>query len=156
SRAVKAVLIGSVTPYLMKTGDNPEGLEPTLFAEMAVSLRKDRFDFLKTFAPKFYGSTMIHHTVSEAVLDWTFSMSLTASLRSTLAAAQAWSATDFRREMTNIQIPVLVIHGSADSTVPLEASGKRSVSLLPNARLSVYDGEPHGLVITAADRLNAE
>jgi pimeloyl-ACP methyl ester carboxylesterase len=155
-RVAKVVLVAAVTPYLLKTDHNPDGIDPQIFADIETNIRKDRFDFLKSFGAKFYGRTMISHTVSDAVLDWTFSMALTASLHSTLAAAAAWSATDFRREMAEIDVPVLVIHGSGDSIVPLDVSAIRSAALLPNAKLSVYDGEPHGLIITAADRLNTE
>jgi pimeloyl-ACP methyl ester carboxylesterase len=156
SRVVKAVLIAAVTPYLTETTDNPNGVDAAAFVEIAANIRKDRFDFLKTFATKFYGRTLINHTVSDAVLDWTFSMALTSSPRSTLAAATAWSSTDFREEMKGIKVPVLLIHGSADATVPYEASAKKSLALLPNAKFSLYEGEPHGLFITASDRLNAE
>lgn len=89
-RVTKAVLISAVTPYLLKTADNPEGVDPTIFAEIEENIRKDRPAFLKDFGPKFYGRTMLQHTVSEADLEWTQEMALTGSLRSTLAAAEAW------------------------------------------------------------------
>ena len=152
----KAVLISAVTPFLMKTADNPEGVDPKVFDESAANLRKDRPAFLKEFGAKFYGRTALKHTVSEADLEWTLSMAFTGSLRSTLAAATAWSATDFRQDMKSISVPVLVIHGTGDATVPIDAAGRRSAKLLPNATLSEYDGEPHGLFLTAANRLNQE
>lgn len=155
-RISNAVLISAVTPYLWKGEDNPEGVESKVFGEIEEQLRKDRFAFLKDFGPKFYGRNVVHHTVSEPVLEWTQSMALTASLRSTLATAHSWSSTDFREEMKRITIPVLVIHGTSDHTVPIDASGRRSAKLLPNATLSEYEGEPHGLFLTAADRLNEE
>ena len=156
NRVAKAVLISAVTPYLLKTADNPEGVDPKVFADIEENIRKDRPAFLKDFGPKFYGRTMLQHTVSEADLEWTQEMALTGSLRSTLAAAQAWSTTDFRDEMKHITIPVRVIHGTGDSTVPIDVSGRRAAKILPNATLSEYDGEPHGLFLTAADRLNTE
>ena len=139
-----------------KTRDNPEGVDATVFGEMDGSIRKDRPAFLKEFAPKFYGRTALKHTVSEAVLEWTQSMAFTGSLRSTLAAANAWAITDFRADMKEITIPVRVIHGTGDATVPIDVSARRAVKILPNATLSEYEGEPHGLFITAADRLNQE
>jgi pimeloyl-ACP methyl ester carboxylesterase len=83
-------------------------------------------------------------------------MALTGSLLSTLATARSWSSTDFREEMKAIEIPILVIHGTADKTVPIEVSGRRSAALLAHGILSEYEGEPHGLFLTAADRLNDE
>lgn len=156
SRVSKAVLVGAVTPFLLKTADNPDGVDPKVFEEIGANISKDRPTFLHAFGPKFYGRTTLKHTVSEPVLEWTQEMALTGSLRATLAAAEAWSATDFRPDMEKITIPVRVIHGTGDSTVPIDVSGRRSAKILPNATLSEYDGEPHGLFWTAGDRLNQE
>jgi non-heme chloroperoxidase len=156
SRVSKAVMISAVPPYLLKTEHNPEGLDGHIFAAIEQDILSDRPAFLKEFVPKFYGRTLMNHTVSEAVLEWTQSMALTASLRSTLGAANAWSTTDFRQEMKGIAVPIRIIQGTGDSTVPIEASGRRSAKLLPNASLSEYKDEPHGLFLTAADRLNQE
>lgn len=155
-RVAKAVLLSAVPPFLLKTADNPEGVDAKVFEEMAGNIRKDRPGFFQEFWPKFYSRTALKHTVSEAELEWTQVMALTGSLRSTLAATQAWSSTDFRKEMAGITVPVRVIHGTGDATVPIEISGRKSARILPNATLSEYEGEPHGLFLTAADRLNEE
>jgi non-heme chloroperoxidase len=155
-RVAKAVLVSAVPPYLLKTEDNPEGVDHSVFDDIEQQIRKDRPTFLADFGKRFYGRTALKHTVSEEVLEWNQEMALTGSKRSTLAAAKAWSTTDFRQEMKDISIPVLVIHGDSDATVPIEVSGARSVKVLPNATLSVYEGAPHGLFITHADKLNAE
>lgn len=156
TQVARAVLVAAVTPFLLKTSDNPEGIDEQVFDGIAEQIRKDRPAFLKDFGAKFFGRTTLKHTVSTEVLDWNQGLALTGSPRSTLAAAQAWSTTDFREEMKAITIPVLVIHGTSDATVPIEASGRRSAKLLPNATLIEYDGEPHGLFLTAADRLNKD
>jgi len=156
TRVARAVLVAAVTPFLLKTPDNPEGIDEQVFDGIAEQIRKDRPAFLKDFGAKFFGRTTLKHTVLTEVLDWNQGLALTGSPRSTLAAAQAWSTTDFREEMKAITIPVLVIHGTSDATVPIEASGRRSAKLLPNATLIEYDGEPHGLFLTAADRLNKD
>jgi pimeloyl-ACP methyl ester carboxylesterase len=83
-------------------------------------------------------------------------MGMTGSLRATLATAHSWAMTDFRTEMAGLDLPVRLIHGTSDATVPIQSSSRRSLEILPNATLSEYDGEPHGLFITAADRLNEE
>jgi len=156
SRVNKAVLVSSVTPCLQKTHGNPEGVDAKVFGEMDAAIRKDRPAFLKDFAQKFYGRTAVKHTVSEALLEWHQAMAFAGSLWSTLAAANAWSMTDFREDMKQITIPVRVIHGTSDATVPIDVAGRRSVKILSNATLTEYEGEPHGLFITAADRLNQE
>lgn len=155
-RVSQAVLISAVTPYLMKTDDNPDGVDPRIFETNEEQIRTDRPAFLHDFGPKFYGRSMVNHTVSEPVLEWTQNMALTGSLRATLATANAWSSTDFRNDLASISIPVLVIHGTSDGTVPIDNSGRRTAKLLPNATLSEFDGEPHGLFLTASDRLNKE
>jgi pimeloyl-ACP methyl ester carboxylesterase len=156
ARVRNAMLMSAVTPFLLKTDDNPEGLDVKVFAGIEESLRKDRPAFLEEFGETFYGRTSLKHTVSGAELEWTQEMALTGSLRATLAAAKAWSTTDFRNEMKGITVPVLVIHGTGDATVPIDVSARKSVKILPNATLSEYDGEPHGLFLTAPDKLNAE
>jgi len=155
-QVAKAVLISSVPPYLRKTDNNPEGVDEKVFADIAEDIRKDRPAFLKSFASKFYGRTALSHTVSEAVLEWSQAMGMTGSLRATLATAHSWAMTDFRTEMAGLDLPVRLIHGTSDATVPIQSSSRRSLEILPNATLSEYDGEPHGLFITAADRLNEE
>jgi pimeloyl-ACP methyl ester carboxylesterase len=155
-RVSQAVLISAVTPFLLKTEDNPDGVDSKVFDDIEAELRKDRPAFIHDFGPKFYGRSMVNHTVSEPVLEWTQEMALTGSLRATLACANAWATTDFRADLAAIDIPVLVIHGTGDETVPIEVSAHRAVKLLPKATLSEYEGEPHGLFLTAADRLNQE
>jgi non-heme chloroperoxidase len=152
----KAVLISAVTPFLLKTADNPDGVDEGVFNEIEANLRRDRPAFLKDFSSKFFGRTLLNHTVSEAVLEWSQTMALTGSLRATLATAKSWFTTDFREEMKRISIPVRIIHGTADANVPIDSSARLSVELIPGSCLSEYDGEPHGLFLTAADKLNQE
>ena len=156
TRVSRAVLVSAVTPYLLKTDDNPDGVDPKIFDDNEEQIRKDRPAFLNDFGPKFFGRSIVKHTVSEPVLEWTQDMALTGSIRATLATANSWATTDFREDLKAISIPVLVIHGTGDGTVPIDNSARRTIKLLPNATLSEYEGEPHGLFLTAADRLNEE
>ncbi len=156
ARIAKAVLISSVAPYMLKTDNNPDGTPEETFDGFYKNLLKDRFDFLQTFGPQFYGRSAIHHTVSQGVLDWTFSMAIQANLRATLEELKSFSTTDFRAEMKSITTPFLVIHGTGDKTVPIDAAGRAAAKILPHATLIEYDGEPHGLFMTAPDRLNTD
>lgn len=156
ARVKGAVLVSAVTPYLEKTDDNPDGVDAKVFTDIEENVRKDRPAFLESFGPMFYGRSIVHHTVSQAVLDWTQQMALRSSLHATLASQKAWSTTDFRKDLASITIPVRVIHGTSDHTVPIDKAGRRAAQLIPNATLSEYDGEPHGLFLTAKDRLNEE
>ncbi len=155
-RVTKAVFVSAVTPYLLKTTDNPEGVDQSVFDEMVENLVKDRPAFLHQFGQKFYGRSALHHTVSEPFLQFTQGMALTASPKATIDLVRAFSETDFRDDLAKFTIPTLVIHGTADSTVPIEASGHRTAKLVPGAQLIEYDGEPHGLTATVPDRLNRD
>lgn len=153
-RVSRAALVSAVTPYLLKTGDNPDGLDKKTFTDIYENLEKDRPDFLKSFIKKFYGVGLVHHPVSEAVLEFSQSMAMTASPVATLNCAKAWAETDFRGDLAKITIPTLLIHGTGDDLVPIDNSARRAHSLLANSDLREYDGAPHGLNVTHAASLN--
>ncbi len=152
----KAVLVSAVTPFMLKTDDNPDGVPQDTFDTMTKDMKKDRYDFLQTFAKQFYGVNLVSHPVSQAHLDHDFILASLASPKATLDSAKAFATTDFRDEMRTITVPTLIIHGDADKTVPLESSGEKSHDLLPHAEYKVYEGEPHGLFATAKDKLNQD
>jgi non-heme chloroperoxidase len=156
ARVSRAIFVSAVTPYLLKTGDNPDGVDKSTFDDIIQNLGKDRPDFLATFGKKFYGVGLMSKPVSQATLDWSQNMALMASPRATTACVKAWSETDFRADLATIKVPTLFIHGSSDETVPLANSAQVAVKHVPNAKLVVYDGEPHGLNVTAKDRLNRD
>ncbi len=153
-RVSKAVLVSSVTPYLLKTDDNPDGVDKKTFDGIVENLEKDRPTFLKAFGKQFYGVGLVHHPVSEAMLEFSQSMALTGSPDATLKLVNAWSETDFRGDLAKITIPTLIIHGTGDDTVPIDVSARRTKSLLANSELVEYDGAPHGLNVTHAASLN--
>lgn len=155
-RVSKAVLVSAVTPYLLQTDNNPDGVPKKIFDDIVDNLKKDRPDFLKTFGKLFYSYNMVHHTVSEATLEWTQSMALTGSPDATIKLVRAWSGTDFRDDLTKITIPTLVIHGTGDDTVPIDNSARRTIKLLAHGELLEYDGAPHGLNATVPEKLNAD
>jgi pimeloyl-ACP methyl ester carboxylesterase len=156
SRVSKAVLVSAVTPYLMKTADNPEGVDKSVFDGIIDGLKNDRPHFLANFGAKFYGNGFLERNVSAEMLQWSLQMAMMGSLRATVECAKAFAATDFRPDMTAFTIPTLVIHGTADETVPIDSAGRVAARLIPHARLLEYDGAPHGLHATAKDRLNQD
>jgi non-heme chloroperoxidase len=155
-RVSKVAFISAVTPFLLKTDNNPEGVDKSVFDGMIDGITKDRLAFLETFGKGFFGVTALHHAVSSAVLDWNQSLALPASLKGTLDCVRAFSETDFREDLKKINVPALVIHGKDDKTVPFEASGERTAKLIPSATFKPYDGAPHGLFITHKDQLNKD
>ncbi|GAB3033064.1 alpha/beta fold hydrolase [Spirosoma pulveris] len=156
ARVAKVAFVSAVTPYLLKTEDNPDGVDKDVFDEITENIQKDRAAFLQTFGKQFYGVNLISKPVSQAHLDGDFARAYVASHKATLECAKSFAETDFRDDLTQIQVPALVIHGDSDKTVPIEASGERTANALPNAQYIVYDGAPHGLFITEKDRLTQD
>ncbi len=153
-RIKKAVLIASVTPFLLKTANNPQGIDGENFLELKTAVRNDRPDFLKNFAEKFYNYSLLNRSVSQSHLNFFQLMALAASPQATLELMNAWSSTDFRDDLASITIPTLIIHGTKDQAVPIEISAYLSVKLMQNALLIEYADECHGLITTASKRLN--
>ena len=158
ARVSKVAFVSAVTPFLLKTADNPDGVDQSVFDQMLDGLNKDRADFINDFGPKFYGSGPlgVGAAVPQADLMWTLTMAMTGSPKATLDCVTSWSSTDFRSDIQGIRIPTLLVHGSADKTVPLEVSSEKTIKLLPTAKYLVYDGEGHGLHLTAKERLNKD
>ena len=155
-RLEKVVLISAVTPFMLKTDDNTEGVSKENFDEMVDKLSQDRPAFLADFGKKFYGVTMLSHPVSQQLLDWNQMLCLMSSAKATVDCVRSFSETDFRDDVPQITIPTLIIHGDADKTVPIAVSGNKTAALLPHAIYKVYEDAPHGLFITEKDRLNAD
>lgn len=156
ARVAKAVLVSAVTPYLLQTENNPDGVGREVFDEIIEGLKNDRPNFLASFGKKFFGAGMLNFTVTNEIQQWALTMALTGSPKATLDCVRAFSETDFRRDMAAFKVPALVIHGDRDAIVPFEKSGQLTASMIPGARLEVYEGAPHGLFFTEKDRLNQD
>ena len=156
ARVSKVVFVSAVTPFLLKTGDNPTGADASIFDGMVKAITKDRPDFLTHFGKKFYGVGALSSPVSEGILNWAQNLALVASPKATVDCVRAFSATDFRADLKAIKVPALIIHGDADETVPIAASGDETAKLLPHAKYLKYEGAPHGLFVTEKDRLNRD
>ena len=148
----RLAFVASVAPGLLKSDDNPDGAPASLFEGMRDGLRQDRPAFLRGFFKDFYGQGLIGG-VSQDVLDWTQGMALMASPRATLECVTAFGMTDFVPDVSGIALPTLVVHGTADKVVPIDATARRMARLVPGATLVEYDGAPHGLAATHAERL---
>jgi non-heme chloroperoxidase len=154
ARVKKAVLISSVVPYMLKTDDNPNGVPQSTFDQMTQGMKTDRADFFQSFFKDFFGVGIVSHPVSDGVLMNAWRQAMMAGLRPTLAAAKAFATTDFRPDLKSFDgVPTLCIHGTADVTVPIDASGREVARQVPGARLIEYDGSAHGLFATDKERL---
>ena len=156
SGVARLALVAAVTPFLLKTADNPDGVDGAVFDRMIEGLRADRAHFLAGFGKAFFGAGLLASPVSTEILAWSLAMAMQGSPRATIECVRSFSATDFRADLAVIRVPTLVIHGDADETVPLPNSGARTAQMVPGAELRVYKGAPHGLQITEKDRLTAD
>ncbi|MEJ7576790.1 MAG: alpha/beta hydrolase [Pyrinomonadaceae bacterium] len=149
----QAVLVSSVVPYMLKTADNPNGTDQATFAQMTEGMKQDRAHFFAGFFKDFYGVGLVSHPVSDEVLDSSRNVAMQASLKATLECAKAFATTDFRPDLASFSVPTLIIHGTEDKTVPIDASGRAAARGIPQAKLIEYDGAPHGLFATHKERL---
>ena len=149
----QAALISSVVPYMLQTDDNPNGVPQSIFDGMTEGLLKDRAHFLQTFFKQFFGVGFVSQPVSDEMMHQAWIVAMQAGLLPTLAAGQAFATTDFRGDLASLTMPMLVIHGTADKTVPIDATAREVAKAVPQARLIEYDGEPHGVFATATERL---
>jgi len=152
----QAALISSVVPFMLKTADNPEGTEQSTFDEMTNGMKEDRAKFFAGFFKDFYGISMVSHLTSDEHAHASWTVAMQASLKATLACAKAFSSTDFRPDLSAFRCPTLIIHGTADKTVPIGAAGRAAAKGIANSKLLEYDGEPHGLFATAKEPLTRD
>ena len=148
----KVALVSSVVPYMLQTGDNPDGVPQSAFDEMTEGMLKDRAAFFTGFFKDFYGVGWVNHPVSDEVLQLSWITAMQAGLRPTLAAAKAFATTNFRPDLAHFKVPTLVIHGTADKTVPIDPTARALAKAVPHAQLIEYDGEAHGVFATQTDR----
>jgi pimeloyl-ACP methyl ester carboxylesterase len=149
----QAVLVSSVVPYMLQTADNPNGVPQSTFDQMTTGMKKDRAHFFAGFFKDFYGVGLVSQPVSDEVLAWSRNVSMQAGLKATLDCAKAFATTDFRPDLAAFKVPTLIIHGTADQTVPIDATGRAAARGIAQAKLIEYEGAPHGLFATHKERL---
>ncbi len=153
---IKTALIASVVPFMLKTDDNPDGTEQSVFDGMAEGMQEDRAKFFAGFFKDFFGISMLSHPVSQELLDWARGMAMHASLKATLECAKSFASTDFRPDLAAFTKPTLIIHGTDDQTVPIKASGRAAARAIQQSTLIEYAGAPHGLFATHKARLSSD
>ena len=154
ARVAKGVLVAPIPPYLLQTGDNPEGVPLSLFDGFAAAARADTPAWMKGFLENFYNyDTLAGTLVSEQAFQASWNLAVTASAAAAVACIATW-ATDFRDDLPKIDVPVLVIQGDADQVLPLGKTGQRLPALLKDARLTVIEGGPHAIPWTHAAQVN--
>jgi len=154
SRVRKAVLIGTLGPYLVKAADNPEGVDRSVFEGIKAAIRADRPAFLMEFWRNFYNYDVTGgKLVSERVLEDNWNVAAGASSVGTLACVDCW-IEDFRKDIPRNKVPTLILHGDADRILPPDATSRRQAKMIKNVKFVELPGGPHGVLWTHADQIN--
>jgi len=155
-RVAKAVLIAAVTPLMLKTDANPDGLPIEAFDKIRAGVLADRSQFFKELTMAFYGYNRPGVKISEGVRDSFWLQGMLASLKGTFECIKAFSETDFSEDLKKFDVPTLIIHGDDDQIVPIADSALLSAKLVKNATLKVYKDAPHGLCTTLKQKVNED
>ena len=152
-RVSKAIFVSSVPPFLLKTPETPHGLEQRVFDDIQAAIAADRFAFLTAFFSDFYNvDEFLGTRISEDAVRDSWNVAAGASPIGTWSCPPTWH-TDFREDLPNIDVPTLVIHGTADRILPIEATGARTHELVKDSRYVVLDGAPHGCLWTHGEEI---
>jgi non-heme chloroperoxidase len=158
TRVAKAVLLGAITPLMLKTEDNPGGLPLDAFDAIRAGLSADRAEFYRELSAPFYGANRDGSTVSDGLRQAFWLWGMQVGFKGAFDCVKAFSETDLTEDLKRIDVPTLIVHGDDDQIVPIDASARRSSQLVKDATLKVYPGAPHGLASTAPykDRFNED
>jgi pimeloyl-ACP methyl ester carboxylesterase len=155
-RVRKAVLIGTLGPYLVRTTDNPEGVDRSVFEGIKAANKADRPAFLRDFLHNFYNYDVTGgKLVSERVVEDDWNVAVGASAIGTRACVDAW-IEDFRQDIARNTVPTLILHGDADRILPADATSRRQAKLIKNVKFVELKGGPHGVLWTHAEEVNSE
>jgi non-heme chloroperoxidase len=155
-RVAKAVLVGAVTPIMLKTTKNPGGVPMEKFDEIRAGVQKDRSQFFKDLTEPFYGANRAGSKLSQGVKDAFWLQGMMAGMKGVMDCIKAFSETDFTEDLKKFDVPTLIMHGDDDQIVPIETTAKLSAKLIPKAELKIYPGASHGLCTILKDQLNTD
>ena len=155
ARVAKAVFLGSLEPFLLKTDDNPDGVPQEVFDGLAESAKADRYAFFTDFFKNFYNTDTFLGTarLSQESVDASWNLASKSGAFASVAAQPTW-LTDFRSDIPKIDVPALIVHGTADNILPIDVTGRRFKDALPSAEYLEIEGAPHGLLWTHGAEIN--
>jgi len=156
SRVSKAVLMSAVPPVMLKSEGNPEGLPLKVFDDIRQNIVANRSQFWRDLAMPFYGYNRPNAKRSQGVIEEFWREGMLGGVKAHYDCVKAFSETDFTKDLKEIDIPVLVLHGDDDQIVPIDDAGRKSVKLLKKGSLKVIPGGPHGMATVKADQINRE
>jgi non-heme chloroperoxidase len=155
-RVRKAVFISPIVPLVLKTPDNPAGVEAKVFEGIAADVRADRPAFLTAFLKEFYNLDLLGgRLISDQAVQLSWTVAVGASATATHDCVATWM-TDFRKDVARVDVPTLVIQGDADRILPIAATGLALSKAVKGARLVTIEGGPHGILWTHGNQVSAE
>jgi len=152
----RAVIMAGIPPFLLKTADNPEGVDGAVFAGIEKAVKADRYAFFSEFFKNFFNTDLLMgKRISEDAVHASWNVAAGSSATATLACVATW-LEDFRADLAKIDVPTLVLHGDADRILPIAASGARTAKLIRGARFHIIKDGPHAINWTHAEEVNRE
>ena len=155
-RVAKAVLIGAIPPRMLQTAANPRGLPIAVFDQIRAGVVADRSQFWKGLSMPFYGYNRPGAKISEGIRNSFWLQGMMAGFPASYFCIKAFSETDTTEDLKKFDVPTLILHGDDDQIVPIGAAAMKSSKLVPNAKLKVYKGAPHGMCTTKKDEVNED
>ncbi|MET7688309.1 alpha/beta hydrolase [Streptomyces sp. NPDC005483] len=154
-RIAKAAFLASLEPFLLKTDDNPTGVDQSVFDGILEAVTKDRYAYFDAFYQDFYNlDETLGSRISEAAVRGSWNVAAGASAHASVACVPTW-ITDFRADVAKIDVPALILHGTGDRILPIDATGRPFHALLPSAEYVEIEGAPHGLLWTHAEEVTS-
>jgi non-heme chloroperoxidase len=155
-RVSKAVLIGAITPLMLKTPANPGGLPMEAFDQIRAGVQADRSQFFKDLSVPFYGANRAGAKVSQGLRDSFWLQGMLCGIKAAYDCIKVFSETDLTEDLKKFDVPTLILHGDDDQIVPIADSALLSAKVVKGATLKVISGAPHGMCSTHKDQINAE
>lgn len=154
----KIILVATIVPGLLKTPDNPKGIEPAFFNGLKEGLKADRATFISNVIKDVIYDWKAKNTnsVTEEILTWSNYLSMQADFKALYDCIDTFGLSDLRKELKAVAVPTLILHGANDKPVPLEITGKDAAAKIQGAKLIVYEGASHGIVVTERDRVGKD
>jgi non-heme chloroperoxidase len=155
-RVAKAVLVSAVTPVMIKSDTNPDGIPLSVFDGIREGTANQRPQFFQDFTTAFYGYNRPGAKISQGIKDNWWRQGMMGGIKAHYDCIKAFSETNFTEDLKAVDIPVLVVHGEDDQIVPFELTAVKAMKLLKNGKLISYPGFPHGMPTTEAATINKD
>lgn len=151
-RVGKAVLLSAITPSMLQTDDNPEGVPEQAFEEIKNGILRERSQYWKDASEAFFSANRPGNKVTQGNRDAFWYMGMRESIQAGVKCVDAFAFTEFHEDLRKFDVPTLIVHGDDDQIVPIDATARKATEIIPNAVLKVYEGSSHGIALVPGDK----